>query len=166
MKNYILSCLLLFALLPANAQPKMVDSTNFHYNAPQMGDYITFRILFEFSLRLRPDALHVLDLYIVPVLKQNPKIKFQVEYHTDCRATAEYNRDYSQRVADTLRSYIISQGVDSAQIIAKGMGEDDLLIKKCDCDLSDYNYKCTEYEHQLNRRAILRLVGLIKEEEY
>lgn len=163
MKHFLISCLLLFALLPASAQPKMVDSTNYHYNAPQMGDYITFRILFEFSLRLRPDALQVLDLYIVPVLKQNPKIKFQIEYNTDCRATAEYNRNYSQRVADALRAYIISQGIDSSQIIAKGMGEDDLLLKKCDCDLRDYNYKCTEYEHQLNRRAILRIIGLVEE---
>ena len=79
MKTILISCLLLFALLPAAAQPKMVDSTNYHYNAPQMGDYITFRILFEFSLRLKPDALQVLDLYIVPVLKQNPEIKFQIE---------------------------------------------------------------------------------------
>lgn len=130
-----------------------------------MGDYITFRILFEFSLRLRPDPKQVIDSYIVPVLKQNPKIKFQIEYHIDCRATAEYNRDYSQRVADALRAYIISQGIDSSQIIAKGMGEDDLLLKKCDCDLRDYNYKCTEYEHQLNRRAILRIISLVKEEK-
>ncbi len=164
MKQISLALLLLLSIQQATAQPKMVDSTNYHYNAPQMGDYITFRILFEFSLRLRPDALQVLDLYIVPVLKQNPEIKFQIEYHTDCRATAEFNRDYSPRFADSLRAYIISQGIDSSQIIAKGMGEDDLLLKKCDCDLRDYNYKCTETEHQLNRRAILRIIGLVEEE--
>ncbi len=163
MKTILISCLLLFALLPASAQYKVVDSTNYHYNAPQMGDYITFRPLIGCSRLLSPDVAHLLTDYIIPVLKQNPEIKFQIEYHTDCRATAEFNRDYSQRVADTLRAYIISQGIDSSQIIAKGMGEDDLLLKKCDCDLSDYKNKCTEYEHQLNRRAILRIIGLVEE---
>lgn len=91
----------------------------------------------------------------------NSNLVFQLESHTDCRASAEYNRDLSQRRADTARKKILPLLTDTSQLPnAVGIGEDNLFIKKCNCELSDYEQKCTEAEHQLNRRTVLRIIGI------
>lgn len=91
----------------------------------------------------------------------NSNLVFQLESHTDCRASAEYNRDLSQRRADTARKKILPLLTDTSQLPkAVGIGEDNLFIKKCNCELSDYERKCTEAEHQQNRRTVLRIIAI------
>jgi outer membrane protein OmpA-like peptidoglycan-associated protein len=98
---------------------------------------------------------------IAKLINKHPQIVFQVESHTDCRAGAEYNRSLSQRRADTARAELLRLINDTTQLPrAVGMGEDDLFIKKCQCDLSDYKRNCTEAEHQLNRRSLLRVIAI------
>ncbi len=44
--------------------------------------------------------------------------------HTDFRGSARYNRALSDRRAKSVRKYLISQGIPSRQLKAKGFGED------------------------------------------
>ncbi len=108
---------------------------------------------------IRKDAAQILDDSVVALLKRFPSVTIELGSHTDCRASAEYNRDLAQRRADSAVAYIISKGIDSARLTAKGYGEDSLYIKKCKCDLSDTRNVCTEWEHQLNRRTTVRITG-------
>lgn len=108
---------------------------------------------------IRPDAKKILDDSVVSLLKRFPSVTLELGSHTDCRASHEYNRELAQRRADSAVAYIISQGIDSARLTAKGYGEDSLYIKKCKCDLHDYNEICTEFEHQQNRRTTIRITG-------
>lgn len=162
MKVFSVLLLIAFTNSSVNAQIKLIDSTTFNFNNPKVGDYITVRLLQSFCNRNMyhdPDDRKIIYEHIVPVILKFNKFIFQIESLTDCRASSEYNRLYSQRLADSLRAILISNGIDSNQILAKGMGEDSLLIKKCRCDLGDNRNICSEFEHQLNRRTILRIIG-------
>lgn len=157
-----LICLTLF-LYSLSIGAQNIDSTTFDFNNPRVGDYITIRLVWGCQPYFRPGAAKIIEKYFVPVVKKYPSYIYQIEHHTDCRGSNTYNKLLSQRRADSLRTYIIVQGIDSNQIRAKGIGEDSLLIKKCKCDLSDNRNICSEFEHQLNRRTILRIIG--KKEE-
>ena len=95
---------------------------------------------------IRPDAITELDK-IVTLMKEYPKIKLSMESHTDSRNTKAYNLQLSQRRAKATMQYLIDHGIDPYRLKAKGFGES-RLVNKC----SD-GVKCTEEEHQMNRRT-------------
>jgi len=57
-------------------------------------------------------------------LIRRSEIKAEVAGHTDNRGAAQYNRILSQRRAETVRSYLVSKGVDPARLTARGYGPD------------------------------------------
>jgi outer membrane protein OmpA-like peptidoglycan-associated protein len=54
---------------------------------------------------------------------QYPDSLVDVYGHTDSTGSDQYNLDLSQRRADAVARYLISRGVSSARLQAKGMGE-------------------------------------------
>lgn len=112
------------------------------------------------SADIRPSAAKILDDSVISVMNRFPFITIELGSHTDCRASNEYNNQLSQRRADSAVRYLISRGIDSARLTAKGYGETELRLKKCACDLHDYGNKiCSEEEHQLNRRTTVKITG-------
>lgn len=105
---------------------------------------------------IRSDAALILDT-MVTLLNKYPKIRIELGSHTDCRSDSAYNQDLSQRRADSAVAYIVRHGIDSARLIAKGYGEAK-LVNDCACEGSYVKRKCTEEEHQLNRRTTFRLL--------
>jgi len=65
-----------------------------------------------------PDSLN----YLVKLLKDNPTIKIELDAHTDPRGSKKHNDVLSQARAQTCVDYLISQGIDSARLVAKGWG--------------------------------------------
>jgi OmpA-OmpF porin, OOP family len=52
-----------------------------------------------------------------------------VSGHTDARGSAEYNQALSERRADAVRRYLISQhGIDASRLVSKGFGKSQLLM--------------------------------------
>ena len=104
-------------------------------------------IYFDFDKsNIRPDAATELEKIVV-VMKQYPTLKIDVRSHTDSRGRDAYNKKLSQRRNLSTRDYIISRGIDSGRLIGAGYGEE-RLVNKC-----SNGVKCTEEEHQLNRRS-------------
>lgn len=103
---------------------------------------------------IRPDAATELNK-LVTILKDNPSIVVELGSHTDARSTAEYNAQLSQKRAEAAVAYIITQGIDKQRITAKGYGESKLINRCRD------GVKCTEAEHQQNRRTEVRITGFI-----
>ncbi|SNR31962.1 OmpA family protein [Lutibacter flavus] len=92
--------------------------------------------------------LAILELEkVVSILLRNPALKIEVKSHTDSRAPDNYNLNLSNRRAQSVVDYIISKGIDSSRLASIGLGETK-LINKC-----SNGVKCTEAEHQLNRRT-------------
>ncbi|WP_298498795.1 OmpA family protein [uncultured Algibacter sp.] len=92
---------------------------------------------------------------IVMLMAQYPKMVIRIESHTDARNSDEYNLSLSDRRAKSTKAYIVSQGIQASRIeSAKGFGESQ-LINKCKDGV-----KCTEAEHQLNRRSEFIIVKM------
>ena len=104
---------------------------------------------------IRPDAAIELDK-IVTLLVENPQIIIELGSHTDSRGTHKYNDVLSQRRAESAVEYIISRGISSERITAKGYGERE-LVNHCSDGVS-----CSEEEHQMNRRTEFKVTGYSK----
>jgi len=62
---------------------------------------------------------------VADVLKNNPHVgNIEIEGHTDDRGDDDYNKKLSQRRADSVRDYLIDQGVDEGRLTAIGYGEE------------------------------------------
>ncbi|MDQ1309437.1 MAG: hypothetical protein QG601_706 [Pseudomonadota bacterium] len=60
---------------------------------------------------------------LVTFLAKYPSRTVAIEGHTDSVGGDDYNLGLSQRRADSVRSYLVSQGVDAARVTAMGAGE-------------------------------------------
>jgi outer membrane protein OmpA-like peptidoglycan-associated protein len=105
---------------------------------------------------IRPDAAIELDK-LVKIMVDNPQIKIELSSHTDCRGSDTYNAKLSQRRAESAVKYIISKGIAPDRITAKGYGESKLL-NECDDGV-----KCTEEQHQFNRRTEFKVTHIVQE---
>jgi outer membrane protein OmpA-like peptidoglycan-associated protein len=62
---------------------------------------------------------------VASVLAKHPEIKkIRVEGHTDDRGDDAFNKDLSQRRADSVREYIIAKGVGAERVDSYGFGEE------------------------------------------
>lgn len=57
-------------------------------------------------------------------LKDHPDMKVRVEGHTDSVGSNRSNRRLSQKRAESVRKYIVAQGVDGDRLTPKGYGEE------------------------------------------
>lgn len=101
---------------------------------------------------IRPDAAKVLDT-LVNVLKENPNVKVEIGSHTDSRGKDAYNMRLSQARAQSVVDYLVQHGIDASLLSAKGYGETQ-PVNKC-----TNGVKCTEEEHQANRRTTFKVTS-------
>ncbi len=102
---------------------------------------------------IRPDAAERLD-HVVTLMNDNPGLTIELGSHTDSRGDDDYNMVLSDKRARSAVAYIVSEGIDSARITAKGYGESQ-LVNRCRNGVN-----CSEEEHQQNRRTELRITGI------
>jgi len=102
---------------------------------------------------IRPDAALELEK-ILDVMKQYPNMKIDVRSHTDSRASHKYNDKLSDRRAKSTMAWLVKNGVTEDRLTGKGYGENK-LVNKCADDV-----KCTEEEHQANRRSEFIITAL------
>jgi OOP family OmpA-OmpF porin len=80
-------------------------------------------------------------------LKKYPRLKIEVQGHTDSVGADAYNLDLSQRRAAEVRNYLMGQGVAAAQLTAKGYGETQPIAENTNAA-----------GRQQNRRVVLAVV--------
>ena len=109
-------------------------------------------IFFDFDKwDIRTDAKYELE-NIVDVMREHPSMVIKIESHTDSRGTNRYNMKLSDRRAKSTRDYLLSRGIEVSRIeSAIGYGESQLI--------NDCGRKCTEEEHQENRRSYFYIVS-------
>jgi OmpA-OmpF porin, OOP family len=79
------------------------------------------------SAALTSEAKSILDRSLAAI-KSNPSKNISVEGHTDSTGSDSYNLDLSQRRAESVVKYLVSQGVSGARLNAKGFGESDPVV--------------------------------------
>ena len=72
---------------------------------------------------LFPGAREKLNDVAEALTQQDPESQIVVEGHADSRGDDQYNMELSQERAESVREYLVSQGIDANRIRAKGYGE-------------------------------------------
>src|SRR5215469_7693323 len=82
-------------------------------------------VLFDLnSASLKPEARERLAR-VAGILIAYPDIHVEVDGYTDNTGSLDFNQQLSQQRADTVRSYLVQQGVPSSSVDAKGFGPND-----------------------------------------
>ncbi|PZD78090.1 OmpA family protein [Mesonia sp. K7] len=85
---------------------------------------------------------------VISFLNSYPDVKIDVRSHTDSRGSDAYNLELSKRRNDATKKYIIEVGgITADRISGEGYGETK-PVNHC-----TNGVKCTDQEHQLNRRS-------------
>ncbi|PHQ57410.1 MAG: flagellar motor protein MotB [Lutibacter sp.] len=111
------------------------------------------------SSYLRPDTKPELDK-VIQIMQKYPSLIIECGSHTDSRESNKYNFWLSNRRAKRSMEYIVSRGISSKRISAKGFGETQLLNTCSNGEI------CAESDHQMNRRTEFKIVNFsdIKEQ--
>ncbi len=110
-------------------------------------------IYFDFDkATIRPDAAKELDKLVDLMKNEYPDLVIEIGSHTDRRGSKAYNEKLAERRAKSTYDYLVSKGISPDRIVEyKGYGETRPAI---DCE------RCSEKEHQLNRRSMFKVVKM------
>ena len=72
---------------------------------------------------LRPESKQALD-ELVKLLNENPNVAIELSAHCDYRGSDAYNKQLSQRRAESVVSYLIAHGIASARLSPVGYGKE------------------------------------------
>ncbi len=84
---------------------------------------------------------------LLSAMQTNKAMRVEIAGHTDDRASAEYNKDLSQRRAESVKAYLVENGIAKDRIRAKGYGESEPVASNE-----------TEEGRQQNRRVEVRVL--------
>ena len=107
----------------------------------------TEEIHFDYSLwYLRRESRERLGK-VIQIMKDNPGIVIEIGTHTDIRGNSAYNKGLSQKRSDSVKEFLIKNGIEPNRLVSKGYGESQPLVTcKTVAD-------CTEEDHEWNRRC-------------
>jgi len=95
---------------------------------PVKKEIILPRIEYDFAKwNLRPRSIADLDM-LAATIKDNPNVVIELKSHTDYVGSKAQNNKLSQQRADACVAYLVSQGINSGQLVAKGMGENEPFV--------------------------------------
>ena len=100
---------------------------------------------------LRADAAPELNK-VISFMNSMPDVKIQLRSHTDSRGTDAYNLVLSQKRAQSAVGYLENGGVQATRLTAIGLGETESF------NTCKNGTKCSEEEHQLNRRTEFKVI--------
>jgi peptidoglycan-associated lipoprotein len=121
-----------FALIKITKEEVKIDNIYYDYDKADLRD--------ESKIELNK---------LVNILKETPDVKLQINSHSDERGEAKYNKELSQRRAQSVVDYLIAKGINPDRLIAKGYGFEMPIIK----------HAKTEEEHQKNRRTTFKILN-------
>ncbi len=105
-------------------------------------------VYFDFdSADVRSDQQSVLDAN-AEYLKSNSSVQVQIEGHCDERGTVEYNFALADRRAKSVRSYLMSRGIEGSRMVTTSKGEEEPSVMGS-----------TEDAYSQNRRAEFNFVN-------
>jgi len=90
--------------------------------------------------------------FLLEVLVDNPTIIIELQAHTDSRGKVAYNKDLSQRRAESCVKYLESKGIAKERMVAKGYGKGRLRISDAQIAAMGTEEE-KEAAHQKNRRT-------------
>ncbi len=112
--------------------------------------------LFDFDkASLRPAGQEMLGR-LAAFLNRNSYSQTVVVGHTDSWGSEAYNDRLSLRRAESVKAYLVSQGVPAGKIVSQGMGERQLIVSPASCKGTKAARQACE---QPNRRVTVDIQG-------
>ncbi|MBN2486674.1 MAG: OmpA family protein [Bacteroidales bacterium] len=108
------------------------------------------------SADLSQKAKSVLDTTLLVLLKEAPEFIIEIGSHTDSIGEAKYNLELSQQRAENVVQYLISKGIPTQRLVAKGYGATKPVAPNFMADGSD-----NPVGREKNRRTEFRIVGTL-----
>jgi outer membrane protein OmpA-like peptidoglycan-associated protein len=99
---------------------------------------------------IRSDARPILD-EAAQALKDNPDVNVTIEGHTDSIGSDSYNQALSERRAQAVKAYLVSQGVAASRLSTEGKGESEPIAD------NTRNGRDNPDGRAMNRRAELKV---------
>ena len=82
------------------------------------------RVFFDFDkFNIKPDQRKTLDRQVA-WLKAHPEVLVTIEGHTDERGTREYNLALGERRANSVKDYLVLQGISAKRLKTVSYGEE------------------------------------------
>jgi OmpA-OmpF porin, OOP family len=133
---------LALGVVPINYLPRASFQVNIYYDHDKY--------------RLSDQAEKTIDTTLMPLFDLFPNAVIEIGSHTDNTGTDSYNLKLSQRRSESVVNYLISKGISSERLVARGYGMQFPVAPNTHTDGSD-----NPDGRQLNRRTEIRVVGEI-----
>jgi outer membrane protein OmpA-like peptidoglycan-associated protein/tetratricopeptide (TPR) repeat protein len=122
---------------PAEKEPEEIVLSNIYYDLDKS--------------KIRKDAAVELDK-VATVLNEHPDMRIALASYCDSRASASYNLALSKRRAKSVVKYLAGKGIKKERLQTQWYGKTH-LVNRC-----AEHVKCSEAEHQMNRRTEITVV--------
>jgi outer membrane protein OmpA-like peptidoglycan-associated protein/tetratricopeptide (TPR) repeat protein len=104
--------------------------------------------------KLSDVAQQTIDTTLMPLFDLFPNAIIEIGSHTDSTGTELYNMKLSQKRSESVVNYLISKGIQSERLVAKGYGMSVPIAPNTHSDGTD-----SPEGRQLNRRTEIKIVG-------
>ncbi len=129
------------------------QAAQLRFEMVKKGLTITFRnIYFKVgSAKLLPSANPALN-EILTFLNENPTAKIEIQGHTSTEGSESYNQRLSENRANSVRSWLIRNGISADRLVAVGYGESspEIFPEK------------SEEDRKMNRRVVIKVIGEVQ----
>ncbi len=146
-----------------NGGKQLFNTQNLQESKDFVVDFVLTPVIKEQAVKL-PQILYDLGKWdlkpqyqdslngLIKTLNDNPGIVIELRSHTDSRSSSASNDELSLKRAKSVVDYLITKGIAADRMVPVGRGERELLNKCKD------GVKCTEEEHQINRRTDFKIL--------
>lgn len=135
------------AATPAREAP-LPSRPHSAFKLPRRGSVTLKGVTFAFdSARLTASSRSVLE-QVAAGLKKHPLLKVEIQGYTDSTGTAAYNLKLSQRRAESVRHFLLAEGVAPGQLRTRGYGLADPVASNR-----------TAAGRALNRRVVMKVLS-------
>jgi outer membrane protein OmpA-like peptidoglycan-associated protein len=94
----------------------------------ESGELVLEGVTFETnSAVITPESNEILTKAL-NTLRTNPELRVEVQGHTDDVGRNASNQTLSERRANSVRDWLITNGIDGSRMTARGYGEDNPLV--------------------------------------
>ena len=117
---------------------------------------IPVNIYYDFDKSNLTDTAKItIDSTLLIVLQEIPNVQVEISSHTDSKGEDDYNKELSQKRAESVVKYLIKKGIDRKRLIAKGYGEEKPIAPNTNPDGSD-----NEEGRAKNRRTEFMFINI------
>lgn len=111
----------------AMEQHVVADAAAIHGDLKRTGHVAIEGIYFDTNKATIKKVSFALLNEVAQALKDNPKIEVEVQGHTDSQGNDNFNMKLSQNRANSVRAYLMKQGVEANRMTAMGYGENVMI---------------------------------------